>query len=37
MPSPAPAAGTHTAELLSDLGYDDAKLEALKAAGAFGR
>ena len=36
-PSPAPAAGTHTGELLAGLGYDAAKLEALKAAGALGR
>jgi alpha-methylacyl-CoA racemase len=36
-PSPAPAAGSHTAELLAGLGYDAARLEALKAAGALGR
>jgi alpha-methylacyl-CoA racemase len=36
-PGAAPQAGTHTAELLAGLGYDAAKLEALKAAGALGR
>ena len=37
MPAAAPQAGSHSAELLAGLGYDAAKLEALKAAGAFGR
>jgi alpha-methylacyl-CoA racemase len=37
MPSAAPAAGSHTAEVLADLGYGAAQLEALKAAGALGR
>jgi alpha-methylacyl-CoA racemase len=36
-PSAAPAAGSHTAELLAGLGYDAAKLETLKAVGALGR
>ena len=37
MPAAAPQAGSHSAELLAGLGYDAAKLEALKTAGAFGR
>lgn len=36
-PSAAPGAGAHSAELLAGLGYDSARIEALKAAGAFGR
>jgi alpha-methylacyl-CoA racemase len=37
VPSAAPAAGTHTAEVLAELGYDAARLQALKEAGALGR
>jgi alpha-methylacyl-CoA racemase len=37
MPTAALPAGSHSAELLAGLGYDAAKVEALKAAGAFGR
>ena len=36
-PSAAPVAGSHGAELLAGLGYDSARIEALTAAGAFGR
>jgi alpha-methylacyl-CoA racemase len=37
MPSAAPRAGADTAAVLESLGYDAAKLDALKAAGALGR
>jgi alpha-methylacyl-CoA racemase len=37
VPTAAPGAGSHTEQLLAGLGYDAAKLETLKAAGAFGR
>jgi alpha-methylacyl-CoA racemase len=36
-PQPAPAAGHDTAALLADLGYDAARIAALRAAGALGR
>jgi len=37
-PAPAPKLGQHTDELLRDLlGYDDARIARLRAAGAFGR
>ncbi len=36
-PTPAPTAGQHTDEILSDvLGYDADKVAALRAAGALG-
>jgi len=37
MPSAAPVAGAHTAEILADVGYDSARLKALKEAGVLGR
>ena len=33
----APGLGEHTAEVLAGLGYTAAEMEALRAAGAFGR
>jgi formyl-CoA transferase len=32
-PTPAPAVGQHTREVLGSLGYDDARIEALLASG----
>jgi alpha-methylacyl-CoA racemase len=37
LPTAAPAAGSHTNEILAGLGYDGARLQALKDAGALGR
>ena len=35
--TPSPTLGQHTAEVLHDLGWDEAEIAALKAAGAFGK
>ena len=35
-PGKAPTVGEHSDAVLRDLGYDEAKVEALRAAGAFG-